>query len=95
MQPSSVAVFIQTACVLNTRPGSYTLIRNHHKEGIPIEFLLQKVLALSMLSEIITNFIKTLVPNLEKAYIPTIAGVVGIILSWLTCVGIFNTLISR
>jgi len=47
---------------------------------------------LALLSEIITNFIKTLVPNLDKAYIPTIAGVVGIILSWLTCVGIFNTL---
>ena len=92
MQPFADAIFIYRACVLNTGPGSYTLIRNHHKEGIPIEFLLHKVLALAVLSEIITNFIKTLAPSLDKSYIPPIAGIVGIILSWLTCVGIFSTL---
>jgi len=54
--------------------------------------LLHKVLALAVLSEIITNLIKTLAPNLDKAYIPPIAGIVGIILSWLTSVGLFSTL---
>ncbi|HHT36463.1 MAG: hypothetical protein ACE3NC_09000 [Candidatus Wallacebacter cryptica] len=45
-----------------------------------------------MLSEVITNFVKTLVPNLDKSYITTIAGLIGIILAWLTGVGLFSTL---
>lgn len=55
-------------------------------------YILHKVLAIALLVEIITNFIKQLVPNLNKNYITTVAGVIGITLSFLSCVGIFETL---
>ncbi len=57
-----------------------------------MDFILHKVFALAVLSEIITNMVKTIVPNLDKVFITTVAGLIGIILAWLTNVGIFNTL---
>jgi len=50
------------------------------------------VLILAVLAEVITNLVKTLIPNLDKNYITTAAGLIGIMLSWLTCVGIFSAL---
>lgn len=79
--------------VLNPSKSSYTLISKPVKEVIVIDtFLLQKVFTLALLTEIITNFVKTLVPDLDKNYITTIAGLFGIVLTWLADVGIFMTL---
>lgn len=57
-----------------------------------METLPHTVIALALLSEVLTNFVKTLVPNLDKAYITTIAGILGIMLAWLTDVGAFHDL---
>ncbi len=63
------------------------------KGGIKIDtFILHKALLLAVLTEIITNMIKTIVPKIDKTHIPTIAGAIGIMLAWLTGVGLFNTL---
>ncbi|NLY10583.1 MAG: hypothetical protein GX020_02675 [Firmicutes bacterium] len=54
--------------------------------------LLETVLTIAILVEIITNFVKKLIPSLDKQYITVIAGAIGIFLSWVTQTGIFSSL---
>lgn len=54
--------------------------------------LFGKVIAIAFLVEVLTNFIKTLVPNINRIYIPVIAGIFGIVLAWTGDIGIFSTL---
>lgn len=52
----------------------------------------EKVFAIALMVEILTNFIKTVLPRLEKEYIPIIAGAVGIIVAVTTQTGMLATL---
>lgn len=57
-----------------------------------MNLLLGKVAAIAFLDEVLTNFIKTLIPSLNRVYVPIVAGLVGIALSWTTNIGIFSAL---
>lgn len=54
--------------------------------------LLGKVLAIAFVVEVLTNTIKAAMPNLNRRYIPFIAGVFGVFLAWATGIGILGTL---
>lgn len=54
--------------------------------------LLGKVVAIAFLVEVLTNSIKTVVPNLNRGHIPFVAGILGVILAWTTGIGILATL---
>lgn len=54
--------------------------------------LLGKVTAIAFLVEVLTNTIKTALPNLNRQYIPFVAGCLGVALSWGTGVGLLSTL---
>ena len=57
-----------------------------------MNLLLGKVAAIAFLDEVLTNFIKTLIPSLNRVYVPIVAGIVGIALAWTTNIGIFSAL---
>lgn len=54
--------------------------------------ILHKIIVIAFLVEIITNFIKNIVPDLNKTFIMISAGVIGILISMLTGIGILDTL---
>ena len=54
--------------------------------------LLGKVLAIAFVVEVITNTIKTALPNLDTRYLPFLSGVLGVALSWVTGIGVLGTL---
>lgn len=54
--------------------------------------LLGKVMAVAFVVEVLTNTIKTALPNLKRSYIPFIAGVLGVALAWSTGIGILSSL---
>ncbi|NMB00186.1 MAG: hypothetical protein GX971_01495 [Firmicutes bacterium] len=54
--------------------------------------LLGKVLAIAFIIEVLTNTIKTTLPDLDSRYIPLISGILGVTLAWATGVGILSTL---
>lgn len=54
--------------------------------------ILHQIIIIAFLVEIVTNFIKNLMPDLEPSYIMITAGVIGILISMLTGIGILDTL---
>ncbi|NLM41484.1 MAG: hypothetical protein GX199_04155 [Firmicutes bacterium] len=54
--------------------------------------LLGKVLAIAFVIEVLTNTIKTLLPDLNRRHLPFISGVLGVCLAWMSGVGLLNTL---
>ncbi len=54
--------------------------------------VIHKVIIIAMLVEVTTNFIKIIIPNLEKRYITIVAGLIGVLVSTVTGVGILGTL---
>lgn len=54
--------------------------------------LLGKVLAIAFVIEVITNTIKTALPDLDRRYIPFISGVIGVALAWASGVGLLQSL---
>lgn len=57
-----------------------------------MEHLLHRVLAIALLVEITTNFVKKLVPNLDRQHITIVAGCIGIFLAITTRTGILKIL---
>ncbi|NLJ80300.1 MAG: hypothetical protein GX335_04680 [Firmicutes bacterium] len=54
--------------------------------------LLGKVAAIAFLVEVLTNTIKTIVPNLNRKHIPFVAGLLGVVLAWSTGIGLLAAL---
>lgn len=54
--------------------------------------LLGKVLAIAFVVEVLTNSIKTLLPNLNTRYLPFLAGILGVALASFTGIGVLTTL---
>ncbi|HBG09986.1 MAG TPA: hypothetical protein DDX25_08240, partial [Firmicutes bacterium] len=54
--------------------------------------LLGKVLAIAFVIEVLTNTIKTLLPDLNRRHLPFISGVLGVCLAWMSGVGLLSTL---
>lgn len=54
--------------------------------------LLGKVLAIAFVVEVLTNVVKSALPNLNTRYLPFISGVLGVALAWSTNIGLLNTL---
>lgn len=54
--------------------------------------ILGKVIAIAFLVEVLTNSIKNALPKLQSRYLPLIAGILGVILSWSTGIGILSSL---
>lgn len=57
-----------------------------------MDLLLGKVLAIAFLVEVLTNTIKAALPNLNRTYIPFVAGILGVCLAWMTNIGILSSL---
>ncbi len=60
--------------------------------GVLDPLILHKVIIIAILVEITTNFIKTIIPDLEKRYITIVAGGIGILVASLTGISILSTL---
>ena len=54
--------------------------------------LLGKVLAIAFVIEVLTNTVKTLLPDLNRRYLPFFSGVLGVCLAWVSGVGVLSTL---
>lgn len=54
--------------------------------------LLGKVLAIAFVIEVLTNTIKTALPDLDRRHMPLISGVLGVALAWASGVGLLSTL---
>ncbi|HHY09481.1 MAG TPA: hypothetical protein GX528_02825 [Firmicutes bacterium] len=54
--------------------------------------VLGKVIAIAFLVEILTNSVKNALPKLDRTYLPLIAGIFGVALSWTTGIGILASL---
>jgi len=54
--------------------------------------LLGKVLATAFVIEVLTNPVKTRLPDLNRRYLPFISGVLGVCLAWVSGVGVLSTL---
>ena len=52
--------------------------------------IFDRIFFIAVLVEITTNCTKTLIPRLNKRYIPTIAGIIGIIVTWTTETGLLT-----
>jgi cytochrome c oxidase assembly factor CtaG len=57
-----------------------------------MEQLHGKVLAIAFVVEVLTNTIKTVLPNLDTRYLPFLSGVLGVALAWATGIGVLGTL---
>lgn len=57
-----------------------------------MEQLFGKVLSIAFVVEVLTNTIKAALPNLNRRYIPFLAGILGVTLAWATEIGVLNTL---
>lgn len=57
-----------------------------------MDMLLGKVLAIALVTEVLTNTIKTILPDLNTRYLPLISGILGVALAWATGVGVLSSL---
>lgn len=54
--------------------------------------LLGRVMAIAFVVEVLTNAIKTLLPDLNRRHLPLVSGILGVSLAWISGVGLLSTL---
>ncbi|MGI6148846.1 MAG: hypothetical protein GX195_08660 [Firmicutes bacterium] len=57
-----------------------------------MDIVLAKVTAIAFLVEVLTNMVKSLVPNLDKRHITLVAGVLGVLVAAITRTGVLHAL---
>ena len=57
-----------------------------------MDVVLAKVTAIAFLVEVLTNAVKSVVPNLKNRHITIVAGVLGILVAFMTRTGVLHAL---
>ncbi|MGI6641342.1 MAG: hypothetical protein ACOX48_07685 [Limnochordia bacterium] len=57
-----------------------------------MDVVLAKITAIAFLVEVLTNAVKSLVPSLDKRHITIVAGVLGVLVAFITRTGVLHAL---